>query len=116
MMRRVLVERVWARKMAKRSGGWERVTLDASVGWLHRRAVDVLDRDRALNELAMLDARKAHIAELRFFSGLSLEEVGHASGLSVATVEREWQDAAGVSLRACRTRRVLDGGEYNRFL
>jgi RNA polymerase sigma factor (TIGR02999 family) len=93
MMRRVLVDRARARKMAKRSGGWARVTLDDSVGWLQPRAVDVLDLDRALSELGVLDARKCQIAELRFFAGLSLEEAGHACGLSVATVEREWQAA-----------------------
>jgi len=51
----------------------------------------VLDLDRALSELATFDNRKSQVAELRFFGGLSLEETGHALGLSVATLEREWQ-------------------------
>jgi RNA polymerase sigma-70 factor (ECF subfamily) len=96
MMRRFLVDRARARKMAKRSGRWARVTLDHTVAWQHPREVDVLDLDRALSELATFDARKCQVAELRFFAGLSLEETGHACGLSVATVEREWQAA-----RAC---------------
>ena len=53
----------------------------------------MLDLDRALSELATFDARKSQIAELRFFGGLSLEETAHVCGLSVATVEREWQAA-----------------------
>jgi RNA polymerase sigma factor (TIGR02999 family) len=93
MMRRVLVDRARARKMAKRSGRWARVALDHTVAWQHPREVDVLDLDRALSELQMFDARKCQVAELRFFAGLSLEETAHACGLSVATVEREWQAA-----------------------
>jgi RNA polymerase sigma factor (TIGR02999 family) len=93
MMRRVLVDRARARKMAKRSGRWARVTLDHTVAWQHPREINVLDLDRALGELATFDARKCQVAELRFFAGLTLEETGHACGLSVATVEREWQAA-----------------------
>ena len=93
MMRRVLVDRARARKMSKRSGRWARVELDEAVAWQHPREVDVLDLNRALSELEAFDARKCRVAELRFFAGLSLEETGEACGLSVATVEREWQAA-----------------------
>ena len=54
----------------------------AAAGWL-----------LALSALAAFDARKSQVAELRFFGGLSLEETGHVLGISVATVEREWQAA-----------------------
>ena len=91
MMRRILVDRARARNRAKRSGGWARVTLDEEVAQSQEREVDVLDLDRALSELATFDTRKSQVAELRFFGGLSLEETGHALGLSVATLEREWQ-------------------------
>ena len=93
MMRRILVDRARARNMAKRSGRWARVTLDEEVAQSQPREVDVLDLDRALGELATFDARKSQVAELRFFGGLSLEETGHVLGLSVATLEREWQAA-----------------------
>jgi RNA polymerase sigma factor (TIGR02999 family) len=92
MMRRLLVDRARARNMAKRSGRWARVTLDEEV-FQGQPVVDVLDIDRALSELAAFDARKSQVAELRFFGGLSLEETGHVLGISVATVEREWQAA-----------------------
>ena len=93
IMRRILVDRARARKTAKRSGHWARVTLDESVAEHQPRDVDVLDLDAALTDLATFDARKSQVAELRFFGGLTLEETGHALDLSVATVEREWKVA-----------------------
>ena len=92
MMRRLLVDRARARNMAKRSGRWARVTLDEELAQ-GQAEVDVLDLDHALSALAAFDARKSQVAELRFFGGLSLEETGHVLGISVATVEREWQAA-----------------------
>jgi RNA polymerase sigma factor (TIGR02999 family) len=91
MMRRILVDRARARKMAKRSGRWTRVTLNDAVAVRRAKEVDVLDLDRALIDLASVDPRKSQIAEQRFFGGLSLEETGHLLGISLATVEREWQ-------------------------
>jgi RNA polymerase sigma factor (TIGR02999 family) len=93
MMRRILVDHARARKMAKRSGRWARVSL-ADVAPAHQPAgVDVLDLHTALDELAGFDHRKSQVAELRFFGGLSLEETGHVLDISLATVEREWQAA-----------------------
>jgi RNA polymerase sigma factor (TIGR02999 family) len=93
MMRRILVDRARARRMAKRSGQWTRVALDEAVTVTSGVDVDLLDLDSALTRLAAFDPRKSRIAELRFFGGLSLEESGHVLGLSVATVERDWQAA-----------------------
>ncbi|HTM23555.1 MAG TPA: ECF-type sigma factor [Vicinamibacterales bacterium] len=93
IMRRILVDRARARKTAKRSGQWARVTLDESLAKHQSRDVDVLDLDAALTDLATFDARKSQVAELRFFGGLTLQETGHLLGLSVATVEREWKVA-----------------------
>lgn len=93
MMRRVLVDAARARGMGKRSGRWARVTLDEGVAEQPAPAVDVLDLDRALDELAAFDARKSQVAEQRFFGGLSLEETARLLGISVATAERDWQAA-----------------------
>jgi RNA polymerase sigma-70 factor (ECF subfamily) len=93
MMRRVLVDHARRRNMTKRSGKWVRVTLAEQVAEMPARDVQLLDLDRALTRLATFDPRASQIAELRFFGGLSLEETGHVLGLSVATVEREWQAA-----------------------
>jgi RNA polymerase sigma factor (TIGR02999 family) len=93
MMRRILVDRARARRMAKRSGQWARVTLDEAAKASPPVDVDVLDLDAALIRLAAVDPRKSRIAELRFFGGLSLEEAAEVIGISRATVERDWQAA-----------------------
>jgi RNA polymerase sigma factor (TIGR02999 family) len=104
MMRRILVDRARARKMAKRSGQWGRVTLVDEAAQADPRDVDVLDLHRALDELAAFDSRKARVAELRFFGGLSLEEIGDVLGISLATTMRDWQAA-----RAWLFRRLTRG-------
>jgi RNA polymerase sigma factor (TIGR02999 family) len=93
MMRRILVDRARAQAAGKRSGRWARVTLDPAAGVTPPVDLDVLDLDAALTRLAALDPRKSRIAELRFFAGLSLEECGRVLGVSLATVERDWQVA-----------------------
>ncbi len=91
LMRRILVDRARARRTAKRSGRWARVTLDEAAAVDPPINVDILDLDAALTELGTFDARKSRIVELRFFGGLSLEETGEVLDLSLATVERDWQ-------------------------
>jgi RNA polymerase sigma factor (TIGR02999 family) len=93
MMRRILVDQARARKMAKRSGRWARVTLVGVVAPGPPEDVDVLDLHAALDELASFDRRKSDVAELRFFGGLSLDETSQILNISIATVEREWQAA-----------------------
>jgi RNA polymerase sigma factor (TIGR02999 family) len=93
MMRRILVDRARARRMAKRSGRWARVTLDEGARKAPPMDVDILDLDAALTRLSEFDVRKSKLAELRFFGGLSLEEAGEALGISLATAERDWQAA-----------------------
>ena len=93
MMRRILVDHARGRRTAKRSGRWARVTLDEGLIAAQPVNVDVIDLDDALTRLAEFDARKCEIAELRFFGGLSLAEAGEILGVSLATVERDWQAA-----------------------
>ena len=93
MMRRILVDHARAHKMRKRSGQWARVSLVEAIAQQSPIDVDVLDLHAALTELATFDSRKSQVAELRFFGGLSLEDTAHTLGISVATVEREWQAA-----------------------
>jgi RNA polymerase sigma factor (TIGR02999 family) len=87
------VDRARAHKMAKRSGRWARVTLTEEAAHGTPREVDVLDLNNALDELSAFDQRKAKVAELRFFGGLSLEETGLVLGTSLATTMRDWQAA-----------------------
>ena len=103
LIRRVLVDHARARRTAKRAGGWQRVTLADDVAEAGPLDLDLLALDRALEELAALDARRARLVELRYFGGLSLDETAAALGVSAATVSREWQLA-----RAWLHRRLAD--------
>jgi RNA polymerase sigma factor (TIGR02999 family) len=93
MMRRILIDRARAHRMQKRSGQWTRVTLGEAVALARGTDVDLIDLDRALNRLATFDPRMSEIAELRFFGGLTLTEIGDLLGLSRSTVDRDWEAA-----------------------
>lgn len=93
MMRRILVDRARAHRAVKRSGGWSRVTLDDAIAASDSMDIDVLELDSALVRLAALDDRKSRIAVLRFFAGLTLADTAKVLGVSLATVERDWQVA-----------------------
>jgi RNA polymerase sigma factor (TIGR02999 family) len=92
IMRRILVDHVRARQAAKRPGGL-RVTLDEGLGAVQPPDCELLMLDEALQALARLDERQAHIVELKYFGGLSEEEVAAVLSLSRATITREWQSA-----------------------
>jgi RNA polymerase sigma-70 factor, ECF subfamily len=93
VMRRILVDSARARISAKRGGGAWRVQFDEDLhaGGLTR--VDVMRLDDALIALARVDARKAKAIELRFFGGLSVDDVAEALGVSRETVLRDWRMA-----------------------
>ena len=89
-MREILVERARARQAAKRGGKDRRITLDEAMAADEPGGVDVLDLDRALEKLAEVAPEQARIVELRFFGGLTNDEIAGAVGVSVATVKRHW--------------------------
>lgn len=93
VMRRVLIDYARARKRLKRGGGEKPVVLDTIVAPLELGDVDALVLHDALERLAALDARQAQVVELRFFGGLSVEEVARTLGVSRRTVESEWTHA-----------------------
>jgi len=101
-MRRILVDHARARNAQRRGADPERVTLDR----LHESApgADVLDLDRALEELQALDPRKARCIELFYFAGLDYEDIAEALGTSGATTKRDLQFA-----RAWLKTRLDDG-------
>lgn len=88
IMRRVLIDVARAKKSAKRTPPSEPWRLAAETD--DAQNVDLLDLDEALLRLTNLDARKTDIVELRYFGGMTNEEVAHTLGISVATVKREW--------------------------
>jgi len=93
MMRRILVNHARDRAAAKRGGDGHKVSLRFADGQGERPGVNVLAVSLALDRLASIDARKARVVELKFFGGLTTEEIGQALDVSVATVEREWSFA-----------------------
>lgn len=103
-MRQLLIQHARRKGADKRGGAWRRLTLDDRVGVTPARDVDVLDLDEALQELAKLDQRQARIVELRFFGGLTVEEVADVAGVSKRTVESDWRVA-----RAWLHARLVDG-------
>ena len=90
-MRRILVDHARARVSAKRGGGGERITLGEELLTEASADVDLLDLDTALEKLRGLDERKARLVELRFFGGLTIEELAHALGVSHMTVSNDWR-------------------------
>jgi RNA polymerase sigma factor (TIGR02999 family) len=91
-MRRILVDSARARQNRKRGGGAVRVTFTESL-LVPRSSPDLIALDEALDLLAGKDERKARVVELRFFGGLTNEEIGAALGISTDTVTRDWQMA-----------------------
>jgi len=88
LMRWILVDHARARQTAKRHVTM--VTLGDEAD-SKPRELDIISIDKALNELAMADTRQAQIVELRFFGGLTHEEIALALGTSLRTVKRQWR-------------------------
>ncbi len=96
MIRRILVDHARSHQAEKRGACALRVELEegmAVASLQSRQEVDLVGLDTALEKLAKLDARQSRIVELRFFTGLSVDETAEVTGLSTATVKREWSSA-----------------------
>ena len=89
-MRHILVDYARSKQSEKRGGGRERIELSDDTAVSFDRADQLVALDEALKTLESLDERKCRVVELRFFGGLSIEEVGDALGVSTSTVKREW--------------------------
>ncbi len=92
-MRRILVDHARNRKSLRRGGGHERVALDVELLGKTIDADEILDLDQALIEFAKVDARAAQIVELRYFGGLSEEEIAASLNVAPRTVRRDWVGA-----------------------
>ena len=94
MMRRILVNHARDRHADKRGGpDILRVSLDDAISFFEERDVNLVALDEALTRLAEMDPRQSQIVELRFFGGLTIEEVAAQLHTSPATVKREWTTA-----------------------
>ena len=96
IMRRLLVDHARERGALKRGAGWQSVTLTGALDPLGREVLDpeqLLDLNVALEELAEIDEREARVVTLRFFGGLTVEQVAEVLGVSKRTVENDWRHA-----------------------
>jgi len=100
MMRRILVNHARDRIADKRGGGAEHVPLTLAGEGIGALEISVLDLHDALNDLSESDPRKAQIVELKFFGGLTTEEIAATLGVSTATIERDWKFARAWLYRA----------------
>lgn len=93
-MRRILVDYARERKRKKRGGSAENLPFDEAIQISSKgKSVDLIALDEALNKLAAFDKRQARIVELRYFSGLSIDETAEVLGISNATVRNDWNMA-----------------------
>ena len=92
-MRQILVDYARRHAAAKRGSGDRPLSLDPDAVSGPRRSEELLELDEALAKLERLDERLGRVVELRFFGGLSVEEVGDAMGVSPRTVKRDWRKA-----------------------
>ena len=93
MMRRILVDHARTKHRAKRGGSDIRVSLTNATSVTKDPDLDLVELDEALNRLAEIDPQQSKIVELRFFSGLNVEETAAALQISPATVKRDWKVA-----------------------
>src|SRR3979411_770833 len=93
LMRRILVDYARSHRVEKRGGGWDKLAFDEALAPSAERSVDLVALDDALKDLLAFDPHQSQIVELRFFGGLTNEEIGEVLDVSPRTVKREWRIA-----------------------
>jgi RNA polymerase sigma factor (TIGR02999 family) len=93
VMRHILIDHARSHHYAKRGAGALHVPLDETAVISKERASEFVALDDALSSLATIDARKSQLVELRFFGGLTVEEIAEVMKLSPITIKREWRSA-----------------------
>lgn len=89
LMRRILIDRARERAARKRGGEQTRVPLAEDLQWVDAASEEIIDLDRALEDLGRLDSRKLQLIEFRVFLGCSTEESAELAGISKATADRD---------------------------
>jgi RNA polymerase sigma factor (TIGR02999 family) len=90
IMRRVLVDHARAHKASMRGGNLQRVELDEGLAITPERSNEMLALDSALDELEKSNPRQAKVVEMRYFAGLSVQEIAEILQIGTRSVEREW--------------------------
>ena len=98
VLRSIVIDLVREQRAQRRGGGLELVTLDTAVGEGMPASVDIELVNDALEDLAKLEPALARLVEMRFFGGMSEDEIAEALGVSKRTVSREWNKARAMLL------------------
>ncbi len=94
LMREILIEYARGRNRQKRGREFKtQIALDENISFANQNELDVFEVDEALSKLEKLDERQAKIVEMKFFGGLTIEEIAEVLSISSATVKREWSTA-----------------------
>ena len=93
LMRQILVDYARRHRAVKRGRSVCKLSLEDAKAASRGKDVDVVALDDALNSLAKIDSRQSRVVELRFFAGLSLQEISEAMEIAPATVQRDWTAA-----------------------
>ncbi len=93
LMRRILVDHARSHARQKRGGHAQRLSFDATAILTKESVVDLVAIDEALTKLAEFDPQKSRIVEMKFFGGLTNDEVAEYLNVSSRTIEREWRKA-----------------------
>lgn len=101
-MRSVIVDVARERNAQKRGSGLRELTLSTGVAGEAFREHDLEQLDLALRSLQKVDARLLSIVEMRYFAGLTLEDIAAEQGIALATVKRKWQAARAFLLKELR--------------
>jgi RNA polymerase sigma factor (TIGR02999 family) len=89
MMRLILADHARTKLAQKRGGGAPELPLSDEIPWIDLNSEDIMDVNRALDEMESIDARKVRLVEMRFFLGCTVDECADLAGVSTATAERE---------------------------
>lgn len=92
-MRNLLIDHARSKNRAKRGGGTQHLPFNDAIDECERYGAEFVELDEALNELAQIKPRHAKVVEMRYFGGLSNQEIADALGTSLATVKRDWVQA-----------------------
>lgn len=93
LMRRILIDHARAHNRQRRGGGAQAVSLDESATLSQTKAAELVSIDEALTRLNEIDPYKSRIVEMKFFGGLTTDEIAEVEKVSSRTVEREWRKA-----------------------
>ena len=90
LMRQILVDYARHRRREKRGGSWEKLPLEEALVFSAEKSAELLALDEALERLAQQDERQCRIVEMKFFGGLSIQEIAEVLDTSPRTVKRDW--------------------------